>query len=95
MKEWAKENGMEAYTIIPMEFIVADTSSNSRRPIRYQTSQKDLEASIKGFTLKGIYYKGVDEIITEILWAEETNSWNCSKDVFDNDGILKLKLGYE
>lgn len=95
VKEWAKENGMEAYTIVPMEFIVADTSSNSRRPIRYQTSQKDLEASIKGFTLKGIYYKGVDEIITEILWAEETNSWNCSKEVFDNDGILKLKLGYE
>ncbi len=95
VKYWAAENDMKDYNIEPMEFIVADTSYNNRRPIRFQTSQEDYSKSYYGFSLRGIKYKGLDEIVEDILWAEESGNWNVSKDVFDNKGILQLKLNYD
>jgi len=95
VKYWAEKNGMEDYHIIPMEFIVGDTSANNRRPIRYTTDIYDLEAGLKGFTHNNQYYRGIHELIEEISWAEDNNMWNISKKVFDAKGILKLNLKYE
>lgn len=92
---WAEENGMTDYRIDHMEFIVADTSYNNRRPIRFQTSKDDFEQSYSGFSVRGNKYKGLEEIVYEIIWAEESGNWNVSKDVFDNKGILPLSLKYD
>lgn len=95
VKYWARENGMQDYTIEPMEFIVADTSANNRRPIRYQLTAEDMNAALEGYKLRGVEYKGIRTLIKEISWAEDTNNWTVSKDVFDNAGILKLGLQYD
>ncbi len=92
---WAKQNGLDHYTIAPMEFIVGDTSSNNRRPIRFRTSFNDLDASLNGFSIRGNYYKGIHRLIEEIGWAEETGQWNVSKDVVDNEGKLLLNINYD
>lgn len=95
LKYWASQNGLETYGISPMEFVVGDTSANNRRPIRYQSSTDDILRGVKGFTMRGTYYRGVDELIEEISWAEDNDIWNCSKQVFDNKGVMKLNINYD
>lgn len=93
--EWAKQEGMGEYMIVPMQFIVGDTSSNNRRPILYDMSKEDLEYGIKGFNMRGTEYKGVNTLLEEISWAEDNDIWNCSKETFDNKGVMNIKLKYE
>ncbi len=95
VNHWSKENDMEDYEIAPMEFIVGDTSANNRRPLRYKMSDIDLDKALYGFTLKGNYYRGIMELIDEIMWAEENNIWNCSRDTWLKNGLLNLNLKYE
>lgn len=92
---WSKLQGMGDYEIRLMEFVVGDTSANNRRPIRYQTSMDDLVAGLSGFSFRGTKYRGVDELIEEIMWCERTNTWDCSKIVYDNKGKLKLSITYD
>lgn len=92
---WAKENGLEDYKVEPMTFVVADTSSNGRRPIIYRLTQDDLNRGLNGFSLQGRKYRGVHELMEEINWAEDNNIWNASKKVIQNNGIMKLGLRYD
>lgn len=92
---WAAENGLKDYFIHPMEFIVGDTSSNNRRPIRYTLTMEDEIKGMHGFTLNGNYHKGARELVDEICWAEHNDIWNCSKRVYEGKGILKLNINYE
>lgn len=95
VKYWAFHEGMQEYSVIPMEFIVGDTSSNNRRPVRYKVSMDDIAKALGGFSINGHHYKGLQQLIEEISWAEDTGNWNVSKEVFDNNGILKLGLKYD
>jgi hypothetical protein len=95
LKEWAKENELGDYKILPMEFIVADTSSNNRRPIRYKTTERDLEAGLNGYNLNRVRYNGIYDIVNSICWSDQNDIWNISKEVFENKGIMKLNLEYE
>jgi len=92
---WKNENDMKDYIVTPMEFIVGDTSSNNRRPIRYQMTERDLDAALNGCYISGTYYKGLHQIIDEISWAETNNTWNCSRLAYENKGILTLNLKYD
>lgn len=92
---WATGEGMGSYTIEPFEFIVGDTSANNRRPVRYQLTTEDIKAARDGFSIRGVKYKGINQLIDEIVWAEDNDMWNCSKEVFDNDGKLKLEIQYD
>lgn len=95
VKEWAKVEGLEGYKVLPMKFVVGDTSSNNRRPLVYSTTEKDVNAGMDGFDLKGNHYRGVDELIQDIAWAEENNEWSCSRDAFRRKGQMKLNINYE
>lgn len=95
VKHWARQEGMGDYNVLPMEFVVADTSSNNRRPIRYQLSREDMSNCLEGFYLRGNHHKGVIQIIEEISWAEDNNIWNCSKELYTKNGILQLDIKYE
>ena len=93
VKYWAQEK-FKDFEVLPMQFVVADTSSNNRRPIIYRTSQEDLEKGLEGFQLCDQEYKGVKSLIEDICWAEDFNRWNVSREVFENKGILNLGLKY-
>lgn len=95
VEEWAKTNNLEDYEVKPMTFIVGDTSSNNRRPLLFTTNNNDLEKGMQGFSLRGVYYKGVEELIRDILWAEEQDIWNCSRDAYGKNGKLELNINYD
>lgn len=91
---WAQQENL-VYEIIPMKFVVGDTSSNNRRPLIYTTEKKDVIAGWVGFEMKGSKYRGISELINEISWCEEKNIWNCSKESYDNKGKMKLNIQYD
>ena len=93
--EWMKLHDLTSYELVPMEFIVGDTSSNNRRPVRYRTSMDDLHKGLFGFSLKGVYHRGIHELISEISWAEETDNWNVSRAVLANNGVINLNIQYD
>lgn len=95
VKYWAQDEYMKDYSVIPMDFIVGDTSSNNRRPLIYRLDIDDTYKGLYGYSLNGKKYKGVNQLIEEISWAEDTGNWNISKDAFDNKGIMKLNFNYD
>lgn len=79
------------YKVYPLQFLVAD-STNIFMPIIYKCTEKDLENSLNGFeTSNGRKYQGIKEIITELKWCLDNNIWNCSKNVFENNGCSFIK----
>lgn len=95
LKYWVQEEGMTDYSILPMEFIVGDTSINNRRPIRYRLGVIDLQKAMAGYTIENYKYNGIISLIEAIDWAESTGNWNVSMSVYNNKGIIPLSLNYE
>lgn len=83
------------YEIVPMQFIVADTSLNNRRPLIYPCSELDLNAGLNGFNLAHRKYKGVNELMEEICWAENNNIWNMSKEAHSKKGVISFNFDYQ
>jgi hypothetical protein len=40
-------------------------------------------------------YRGIHNLISDIMWAEDTEIWNCSKEVYDNSGKLCINISYD
>ena len=81
---------------IKFQFLVIDTSPQGLRPLVYKLSSNDLLNAEIGFKTKsGYYYKGLEELVNEILWCQETQNWRISKEAFENNGILDLNINYE
>jgi len=95
VRAWKEEQGMQGYEIKPMKFVVGDTSSNNRRPLVYSTDLGDLQKGLKGFELKGNHYRGIEELIRDVAWAEANDEWSCSREAFINKGKMKLNIKYE
>jgi len=92
---WALENGLGDYKVMPLDFIVGDTSANNRKPLIYQTSMEDVEKGLKGFDLRGNHYRGIEELIDEIAWCEEKDIWDCSRESYNKMGVMKLNVKYD
>jgi hypothetical protein len=95
VQQWAKNEGMGNYTVIPTQFVVGDTSVNNRRPLIYKMSDTDLVKSLNGFCLNGHCYNGLYKILDDISWAEKNDLWNCSKEVYDSKGLIPINLKYD
>lgn len=95
LEYWKNQEGMSDYTIDNMEFIVGDTSANNRRPIIYRCTDKDIEAGLNGFQFKSNKYRGIHELISDIIWAENNSIWNCSKEVYEKSGKLCINIIYD
>ena len=86
---------LQDYTI-KFQFLVVDTSPQGLNPLIYKISNKDLLNAEHGFKTKsGYYYKGLEELVDEILWCQETQNWRISKEAYKNNGILNLNINYE
>ena len=91
IKVWAAKNNMSDYSILPMKFIVADTSKNNRRPLVYKLNWVHTDQGLYGFTNNGRHYRGIDQLMGAFIWAQENDIWNISKENFDNSGIVELQ----
>ena len=86
---------LQDYTI-KFQFLVVDTSPQGLRPLIYKVSDIDLNKAEFGFKTKsGYYYKGLDELVEEILWCQETQNWRISKFAYEQKSILNLDINYE
>lgn len=96
VRYWLDNNGMADYEIVEgMEFIVADTSKNNRRPLIYKTSHEDVVKGLIGFSINGHYYKGVQELMEAVNWSLNTGIFNISKENLDNNGVIELNINYD
>jgi hypothetical protein len=76
------------YTILDPIFIAID-SGCFNRPLMYRL---DSEKAKNGFDEGSNHYKGLDEVLVDLKWAMESEIWNISKEDYENNGFVQLKL---
>jgi hypothetical protein len=91
IENWKTENNMGDYTVLPYKFIVLDTSNNNRRPIIYELEKSHTTQAYIGFYVGNHYYKGINQLVEAIIWGNQQGIWNCSKEVYENEGKIKLE----
>lgn len=84
-----KNSEYYGYEVLPPKFIVCD-STNYFNPLIYVMSEHDLIDAYEGFEYKGRSYRGVRDLISDLQWALETNTWNISRENSLSDGIVQL-----
>lgn len=89
MRQFADDNEMGEYEVLPMRFIVCD-SINYYNPLIYVVSQERLNDAYEGFEYKGRSYPGVKVLIQDLKWAKLNDIWNISRENSVNNGIVIL-----
>lgn len=84
------ESEYYGYTVLPPQFIVCD-SINYYNPLIYKMNARDLSDAYIGFSHKGKEYPGINEILDDLKWALQENTWNISKKNYLNNGIVNIK----
>ena len=78
------------YTVNQPRFIVCD-STNYMSPLIYTLTDSDLKDAYNGFEHKGRTYPGVKQLIEDLRWAIENDTWNISKENYLNNGLVNIK----
>jgi hypothetical protein len=82
--------GIPEYKLEYPKFIVCDSTSYMN-PLIYTLSFEDLGEAMTGFTHKGRNYPGVNQIVEDLKWAKETDTWNISKSRYELGGVVNNK----
>jgi hypothetical protein len=85
-----KDHEWYGYRVEQPKFIVCD-STNYYNPLIYTLSDRDLEDAYNGFEHKGRKYPGVKQLIKDLQWAIENNTWNISRENYINNGVVNIK----
>lgn len=80
----------EGYTVEYLKFLVCD-STNYMNPLIYTLTEADMADAFLGFEHKGRKYPGIHEIIENLKWALDTNTWNISREHYLAGGIINIK----
>lgn len=86
---WKKENGYADYKVENLAFKVA-CQNNYYAPLLYKTSDKHYIQGFGGFYYGNTYYKGIDQLLSEIEYCTENDSWNISARNSINRGIVYI-----
>jgi hypothetical protein len=78
------------YTVMYPKFIVCD-STNYMNPLIYELNDNDMDDAYFGFDHKGKHYKGVKELIIDLIWAQDNDVWNISRENSINNGVVRLR----
>lgn len=84
-------NGLKDYKLEPYQFISADTSKNNRRPLIYRLNEQHLNDAWEGFSINSSKFRGIKELVDNIIWANESKVWNISKTAYEQNGIIALE----
>jgi hypothetical protein len=82
--------GLAGYHVEYPKFIVCD-STNYMNPLIYTLTLDDLEEALEGFTHKGRTYPGVKQIVKDLQWAKDTDTWNISRTRHELGGVVNIK----
>ncbi len=90
ISDWKNVNGMNDYKVLPFQFNVFDTSGTGRRPLKYKTTEEMYKNAWKGFRIGGIDYKGIGELVRDIIWSNSSGNWGVGKSAFLNNGVIQM-----
>jgi len=93
IEHWCKENEMEDYTVEPMTFIYIDTRG-FMDPVVLPLSQDDIDRAWRGFTVSGRVYHGLEYLLREIVWCNETSKWGSNSELDKNNGVTRINIRY-
>lgn len=83
----------KGYKMLDFLFIVVESKITSSHPaVIFRTSLKDRIRGISGGTVRGKYYKGIDQLIGEYKFYRDNNYWNLPKDILENKGRINLNV---
>lgn len=85
----SQDETLKDYEVLPMKFIVADSTLQSK-PVIWKTYKKNIEEALHGFEIGTRKYKGVYGIIEELKWCMSEQIWTTPKEIFDNGGIMDI-----
>lgn len=94
LKYWKLENPQYLdYRIDYFRFVII-SSQDPLRPLVYKTTDDDLYAGKFGGTLvkSGEYFKGFDQLISEMEWHSINQKYDYPKEIYDANGELELKV---
>jgi len=83
---------LAGYTVLNPQFIVCDSTSYMN-PLIYTLSDSDMEDAYNGFEHKGRKYPGVKQLIKDLTWAIENDTWNISRENYLSNGVINIKGG--
>lgn len=89
IEQWKKENGYENYVVENLAFKVA-CQNNYYAPLLYRTSDRHYIQGFTGFYMGNTYYKGIDQLISEIDYSTENDVWNMSARNSFSNGIVYI-----
>jgi len=78
------------YNVLYPKFIVCD-STNYMNPLIFTLNDEDMDDAYNGFEHKGRTYPGVKQLIEDLKWAIENDTWNISRDNYLNNGLVNIK----
>lgn len=85
-----EDNPWYGYEVNYPKFMVCD-SINYSHPLIYTLNDFDMQEAYDGFEHKGRKYPGVRELIEDLKWALEENTWNISRKNYLSGGIVNIK----
>lgn len=81
------------YEIKDFVFIVVENKISSSHPaIIYRTNKYDRKCGFEGGYVNGRYYKGIDQLIDDYKFHRDTDYWDLSRELFEQQGVLNLNL---
>jgi len=75
------------------KFVVCD-SINYYSPLVFTLNKDDMEDAYNGFVHRAKMYPGVGNIIEDLKWAVENDTWNISRTAFAANGVINIKHEY-
>ena len=78
------------YNVLYPKFIVCD-STNYMNPLIFTLNDEVMDDAYNGFEHKGRTYPGVKQLIEDLKWAIENDTWNISRDNYLNNGLVNIK----
>lgn len=91
LTSWKDERGLDDYDLLPMKFIVGDSTCQCR-PVIWECDEKNVAEGYDGFTMSsGRRVKGLVELVREIKWCSDNSIWTTPKEVFDNKGVMQIR----
>lgn len=91
VKDWATDMGLSSYEVLPMKFIVAD-SSNTKSPLIYECTPEVLKKAMEGFEYQSKEYIGLNQALEELRWHKESGKWTSSATNVQNKGRVIIKF---
>lgn len=89
IEEWKKNTEYKDFKVENLAFKVA-CQNNYYAPLLYKTLDVHYSGGFTGFIIGDTFYKGIDQLISEIQYSTETNTWNISARNSFNNGVVYI-----